>query len=63
MSYQLNLAIIGNKIQNSVNEQCDIILSSATDLLCNLDSNSNIENSPYKQNIQGVSLIRKSLHK
>ncbi|ECZ5738928.1 MCP-domain signal transduction protein, partial [Campylobacter jejuni] len=53
-SYQLNLAIIGNKIQNSINEQCDIILSSATDLLCNLDSNSNIENSPYKQNIQGI---------
>ncbi|EOH6895048.1 FIST N-terminal domain-containing protein [Campylobacter jejuni] len=56
-SYQLNLAIIGNKIQNSINEQCDIILSSATDLLCNLDSNSNIENSPYKQNIQGISLM------
>ncbi|MCW1328859.1 methyl-accepting chemotaxis protein [Campylobacter jejuni] len=57
MSYQLNLATIGNKIQNSINEQCDIILSSATDLLCNLDSNSNIENSPYKQNIQGISLM------
>ncbi|MBZ7956017.1 methyl-accepting chemotaxis protein [Campylobacter molothri] len=56
-SYQLDLKNIATKIKNYLPQECELVLISASDLLCNINQNKQIIDNPYLHNVQGIALI------
>lgn len=56
-SYQLDLKNIATKIKNYLPQECELVLVSASDLLCNINQNKQIIDNPYLHNVQGIALI------
>ncbi|TKX30751.1 chemotaxis protein [Campylobacter aviculae] len=56
-SYKLDFKDIGMRIKNTLSQDCDLVLISASDLLCNISQDNQIMDNPYLHNVQGITLM------
>ncbi|TKX29145.1 methyl-accepting chemotaxis protein [Campylobacter estrildidarum] len=56
-SYKLDFKNLGTRIKNALHQDCELVLISASDLLCNINQDNQIIDNPYLNNVQGITLM------